>query len=72
MNCKILLSCFTRNTRLWNLQSICPMAEMSTAKTARQPYDTIPKPPSCVMDRCTRAFDLVISGMNERLEDPKP
>ena len=48
------------------------MAEMSTAKTARQPYDTIPKPPTCVMDRCTRAFDLVISGMNERLEDPKP
>ena len=49
------------------------MAEKSTAKKARQPYDTIPMPqPNRIGDVCTRAADLVIPGMNKRIEDPQP
>ena len=46
------------------------MAEKSTAKKARQPYDSIPAPqPNRQGDPCVRASDLVIPGMNERIED---
>ena len=48
--------------------SICPMAEKSTAKKARQPYDTIPTPQLPRLgDPCVRSADLVIPRMNKRV-----
>ena len=39
-------------------------------KTARKPYDSIPKPQMRTIDPCVRVTDLVIPGMNKRIEDP--
>ena len=45
-------------------------AQSAPEAKARQPYDPIPKPQMRTIDHCTRASDLVIPGMNKRIEDP--
>lgn len=51
--------------------SICPMAEKSTAKKARQPYDSMTPHQMKITDQCVRASVQVIPGINNRVEDPQ-
>ncbi len=53
--------------------TFAPMAnatpKYTEIKTVRQPYDSIPRPEPRIIDPCTRSTDLVIPGMNKRIED---